>query len=332
MNESFQPLLTAVELALTNQQDEFSHAGWALRRIYGGMNGIIYRAENRLDEQVFAVKIRRRDERNRAGREFAALQTLSMLAQPPAPRPIALYPDLPQFPGDIIISAWVDGLVLDELPGHERDLWGRILAVCARVHSIAPGDAPAIRDAVLPIRSARDVMDEIQRRYTRLPDVQLGDMTKAEMGIWLEIADRYVAQNDCAANRLGLITCDTNPSNMIDSDGRIMIVDWENSGWGDPAFDIADLLVRPNCAGLSPQDRAWVMGHYAEIAGDSRLVERIAIYERLMLLFWLVLTSNGFAPSTVARLPGTRTFSPEHTLRQQRYYLRRLESARDTRI
>ncbi len=149
------------------------------------------------------------------------------------------------------------------------------------------------------------------------------------MGVLLDEFKQHASQKVCVADRLGLIVCDTNPSNMIECDGRIVIVDWESSGWGDPAFDIADLLVRPNCAGLSGEDRMWVMKRYAEIAGgDSYLIERIATYERLMLVFWLILTSGGFAATDVERFPGTRQFSLEETTRQQSDYLHRLDAVR----
>lgn len=324
-----QSLLDTVEQALAQQQDELTHDGWALRRIYGGMNGITYRAENVAEEQLFALKIRKRDERGRAGREFAALQALSALNEPPAPAPVALYIDLPQFPGDVVISSWIEGVVLDELHGGDHDLWERILTACARVHSIKPGDAANLRDAVQRIYSSADLVEELDRRYARLPDGQLGEMTKAEIGDWLALFKEHAAQKGCVADRLYLMICDTNPTNMIDSEGRIVIVDWESSGWGDPAFDIADLLVRPNCASLSESERRWVMERYAEMMDDNGIIERIAIYERLMLVFWLILTSTGFAADT-NRFPGTRTFSLDFTLRQQRYYRERLEAIRET--
>lgn len=329
MNAFMSQLLPLVAQALSGGQDVFTQSGWTLNRVYGGMNGIIYRAESAFHGQSLAVKIRKRDSRNRAEREFAALQALAVLSEPVAPAPVGIYNDLPEFPGDIVIASWVDGVVLNQLAGSDCSLWERILTTCARIHAVKPGDTSVIRDAVVPVRSAQGVIDEIERRYARLPDGQLGEVTKADMGVLLDEFKQHASQKVCVADRLGLIVCDTNPSNMIECDGRIVIVDWESSGWGDPAFDIADLLVRPNCAGLSGEDRMWVMKRYAEIAGgDSYLIERIATYERLMLVFWLILTSGGFAATDVERFPGTRQFSLEETTRQQSDYLHRLDAVR----
>ncbi len=159
MNAFMSQLLPLVAQALSGGQDVFTQSGWTLNRVYGGMNGIIYRAESAFHGQSLAVKIRKRDSRNRAEREFAALQALAVLSEPVAPAPVGIYNDLPEFPGDIVIASWVDGVVLNQLAGSDCSLWERILTTCARIHAVKPGDTSVIRDAVVPVRSAQGVID-----------------------------------------------------------------------------------------------------------------------------------------------------------------------------
>src|SRR5690606_37851670 len=127
---------------------------------------------------------------------------------------------------------------------------------------------------------------EIEKRYARLPEGQLGEITKAGIGELLAEFKARCLKKTQPMQEVGLILCDTNPSNMIEDDGRILIVDWENSGWGDTAFDIADLLVRPECADLPPDMHNWILLRYAELTEAPHMSERILIYEHLMLSFW----------------------------------------------
>lgn len=322
-------LLEVVEQATTQQVDQISHRHWNLRRIYGGMNGITYCADNSLVVgDSLAVKIRKRDERNRALREFSALRALQHLSNPVAPDPISIHTNVEYLPGDVVISSWVEGYVLSDLSDASRTTWERILNTLSSIHSIRPVDAPNLVDAVWPVRSASDVIVEIEKRFMRLPEGQLGEITKAGIGeLFTEFKARRVKSTQ-PVQQVGLILCDTNPSNMIERDGRILIVDWENSGWADTAFDIADLLVRPECADLSPDMHNWILGRYSELMESPDISERILMYEHLMLIFWLILTTNGFTANNVQRFAGARSFTIEETRQQQISYLERIERAR----
>lgn len=327
--QDLEDLLEAVEEALTQEIDQVSHGHWNLRRVYGGMNGITYHAENSLVVgNSLAVKIRKRDERKRALREFSALQALRQLSKPVAPDPISIYSNLAYLPGDVVITSWVEGHVLGDLGDAPHAIWESILNALSRIHSLQPVHAPHLIDAVWPIRSSRDVIEEIEKRYARLPEGQLGEITKAGIGeLFTEVKTRLVKSIQ-PVQHVGLILCDTNPSNMIECDGHILIVDWENSGWADTAFDIADLLVRPECANLSSDMRNWILVRYAELMESPYINERILTYEHLMLIFWLILTTNGFTSGPVQRFAGSRSFTLEETRHQQISYLERIARAR----
>lgn len=322
-------LLEAVEQAVHQTNDSFTYLNWRLTKIYGGMNGLTYRVDDaHLPDHPLAVKLRKRDERHRAQREFSALQALQSLPTPVAPKPISLHLNKDDLPGDVVVAGWIHGEVLGDLGIASLTRWESILVTMSAVHTLQPADAPNLVDAVLPIRSIHDVIAEIEKRWARLPDGQLGEITKAEIGGLVEEFKAHSMQQSHQPSQIGLIICDTNPSNMIDHNGQIFIVDWENSGWADPAFDVADLLVRPQCADLTSDTRSWVLNRYAELMRSPAIPERILAYERLMLIFWLILTSNGFAVDNVQRLAGARSFTLEQTTRQQISYLQRIERAR----
>lgn len=315
-------------LAFGTQQeihDEFSYQNWDFTQIFGGMNGITYRAENKSSGEVLAVKMRKRDARQRALREFSALEVVQALNYPIAPKPISLHTDTPHLSGDVIISSWVDGVVLGDLSQTSISVWQKILDTLTTMHSITPQHAPLLKDATLAIQSPDDVIAEIDRRFAKLPDGQLGAITKDDIG---KIFTDFKANRDKSIvpiSDLRLILCDTNPSNMIHTADSIVIVDWENSGWGDPTFDIADLLVRPECDKLTDQTRQFILSYYAEKMQSQTSITHILEYEKLMLVFWLILTSNGFANNQPKRLSGTRTFTLAQTTQQQSDYLRRIE-------
>lgn len=60
-------------------------------------------------------------------------------------------------------------------------------------------------------------------------------------------------------SQLTLCRVDPNLRNFVRRPDGWLSVDWENSGWGDPAFEIADLLAHPTCLVVTGERRRWVM-------------------------------------------------------------------------
>src|SRR5262245_19297074 len=65
-------------------------------------------------------------------------------------------------------------------------------------------------------------------------------------------------------------------------------VDWENSGWGDPAFEIADLIAHPAYEHVAWDRWEQLVGAYAERRGDRSAGVRIRAYYTMMLVWWVV--------------------------------------------
>jgi thiamine kinase-like enzyme len=85
---------------------------------------------------------------------------------------------------------------------------------------------------------------------------------------------------------LALCRVDPNIRNFIRRPGDWASVDWENSGWGDPAFEIADLITHPSYAAVSPKRWDWLIAAYCAARDDSGAEWRIRVYTMLMLAWW----------------------------------------------
>jgi len=68
----------------------------------------------------------------------------------------------------------------------------------------------------------------------------------------------------------------------------VISVDWENSGWGDPVFEVGDLLAHPTYVQVSEERRRWVVDASAALKGDTTLRERIWTYHVLTTVGWAV--------------------------------------------
>src|ERR1043165_1862994 len=87
--------------------DESCH-GWQVTCIEGGANNLLYRATSAADD--LAIKFCIRDERDRAGREFASLTTLQEAGLDLAPIPLLL--DRERYSQPVMVQTWLEGEVL----------------------------------------------------------------------------------------------------------------------------------------------------------------------------------------------------------------------------
>jgi hypothetical protein len=80
---------------------------------------------------------------------------------------------------------------------------------------------------------------------------------------------------------------DNNTLNFIRRPGRWASVDWENAGWGDPAFDIADWMTHAAYLDVSPERWDWVVEEYSSLVDDVTVVQRIWTYYKILLVWWV---------------------------------------------
>jgi aminoglycoside phosphotransferase (APT) family kinase protein len=274
--EALTPLLH--QLAAHPPEVEDTWQGWNLQRVHGGQNGLVYRAERGSDN--LAIKFTPRDERDRAGREYASLSLLHEVRPDLAPQPLLLERTLPL---PAVVQTWLEGEVHAAPPADEPE-WQALLEHLLRVHQVAPGEsARSLQRGVVCVTSAQEGLARLDLELSRTPvgkhprEVlelrrRLGDLSFL---VWQEVS-------------LGLCRVDPNTLNFIRRPIRWASVDWENSGWGDPAFDLADLTAHPAYTGDYGHSTPWmwVLDTYSALQTGEEFRERTRIYHLLSLAWW----------------------------------------------
>lgn len=285
---------------------------WHIQLAARGMNGLVFHATH-ADGRDYAVKVTRRDPRQRAIREFTALTTLHRTGI--APRPIACHPEIPDLPdSSITVTEWLDAMPFDPpdtLTGHRR-----IQHTLTVAHHIAPDATPtAIMPAALYVQHPVDLLEDLERRYAALPH------DYPHLRTLINRAEHFSPSHWDTPPRLGLIQCEAWPANALDTGEHLYLVDWENSGWGDPAFEIADMAAKPRFGSdLTEAEFQTLACDHAERLHDPTLPDRAMHYRRLMVIWWAIrLTTYRDAPDQ--RVAGVVKPNTDYLETMQTHYL-----------
>ena len=111
-------------------------------------------------------------------------------------------------------------------------------------------------------------------------------------------------------------------------DGRLGLVDWEDSGLRDPACEVADLLTHANQEDLLDEE-GWrpFMDRYLPVhqAADAAFAERLHSYQAIFPIFWLALLLNaGVGRAQTGALSGWQINEIPANERLRRYLARAL--------
>lgn len=251
---------------------------WDVVPVHGGANNRLYRVSS--SAGCFAVKFTIRDERDRARTEFQALRAAEEAGIDVAPRPILLQAER-ECP--VVVQTWVDGTPMSAPPETDAG-WDRLLNHYCRVHSVTPESSTIQMRKAFGASSVAEGRDLVAGQLQRVP-------VAAQPQSLRDLLKRFDQAGFPEWNRapVTLARIDPNVSNFIESsDGVLRSVDWESSGWGDPAFDMADLMTHPKYSGV-PADRwSWLTARYEQLSGDGAAGGRIWSYYRIMLTWWAV--------------------------------------------
>jgi thiamine kinase-like enzyme len=250
---------------------------WRIESVSGGANNRLYHATS--GEADLAIKFTIRDARDRAGREHRALATLAEAGLSIAPRPFFL--ETSRYPLPVIAQEWVAGDVLDGPPSDDAG-WQALIAHYATIHTLTP------RVVSREFPSAVLTMDSADAGRRRIDDQMRAIPPSAQPARLRALVDGVAAATLPAwqAPPLALCRCDPTPLNFLRTEAGLVSVDWENSGWGDPAFEIADLLAHPAYIALDPVRQDDVIVGYASAHDDPRFADRARAYYHLMLVWW----------------------------------------------
>jgi aminoglycoside phosphotransferase (APT) family kinase protein len=277
MDQSLAPLLAYLD----REQPDVTHrwGGWTIQSIAGGANNRLYRATGEAAD--LAVKWTLRDERDRAGREYAALTLLEHAGVNLAPRAVALERDRYRQP--VVVQTWLDGEVLSGPPQRD-DEWQALIAHLAAVHRATAGEpSQFLPAAVTTATSGAEGKALVAQHLARLP----AEARPAPLRRLLARFESWVPPIWPPAP-YALCRTDANWRNVLRRSGQWASVDWENSGRGDPAFDIADMLTHPAYAAVPPERWPWVVATYSAAAGDPGVSQRVRVYELVLQVWWAV--------------------------------------------
>jgi len=106
------------------------------------------------------------------------------------------------------------------------------------------------------------------------------------------------AIDELSAAEPALCFCKADPrfANVIQRpDGRLGLIDWEDSGLRDPARDLADVMTHPNQEDLLSLEE-WQAFAQPYLSGrsavDAGLARRAHLYQALFPIFWLTVIMN----------------------------------------
>jgi aminoglycoside phosphotransferase (APT) family kinase protein len=243
------------------------------------------------------------DERRRAWREWTALDRMRRAGLRLAPEPVAYLPDGP-LPQPVVVYRWAEGAPLRSQILRARDLADLISALSAIHRSPPLPDAPPLGAFHQPPENAaylaeiRENVDRVQTwaRQRRegaggLPDwaADLPQLAPA-IGETAHLAEERVRRSGIsgAYPQPALIRVDGNLDNILcDENRQLTFVDWEYSGAGDPAYDLAELRWHP---GASHLPAAWwdeALDSYAPPIKDVEFSKRLALYNQLLPIWWV---------------------------------------------
>ena len=254
---------------------------WSISRATGSLNNRIYRAT--ASSADLAIKLTLRDQYQRATREYHSLRVLERAGLPVGPRALLLEQD--GYATPVVVLTWEEGVPCTEPPATDDD-WRSFVELFAAIHTVTPERVPAdLPSAVLMARSAEE-----GRACMR---TQLGYVPKADRPFEAcDLLARLEAQPfpSWSPPPVSLCQADGNMRNLLQRPGGWAAVDWEYSGWGDPAFEFASVMAHVAYLDVSPERWTWVRDLYVSLLPASQratTTERIAVYTPLMYGFWV---------------------------------------------
>lgn len=271
------PLLE--HLAGADWDGETTWEDWRIRRIAGGRNNLLYRAKGPRGD--LAVKFTVPDECDRAGREYGALTVLRQAGLSIAAQPVLL--DRSSYAQPVVVQSWLDGEVKDHAPETPAE-WHRLLEHLALVHSVTPDLANlALRESRIHACSAEEGKRAVRQQVQHIPQDAQDAPLKALLA---RFEDRVFSE--WPEPPTALCRLDNNITNYVRRSGPWASVDWEYSGWGDPAFDVANLLTHVAYMAVPAWRWEGLAAAYCVLVEDAAALVRIQTYCQILAVWWVL--------------------------------------------
>jgi aminoglycoside phosphotransferase (APT) family kinase protein len=256
-------------------------------------------------------------------REYKALQVLSPLDI--APQPIYYEPSV----GLIVIYEYMEGEMWDRRPLTTGDLH-KLLDVYLEINSVSAKWFS--RGYEHPVQS---IESEFSNQIHNYLDWAIREFESGQRiaEICLKLSESaHSIFTDLYAQEPVLCFCKADPrfANMIKRpNGKLGLVDWEDSGLLDPAKDIADLLTHPNQEDIVnwKEWQSFFVKPYLDARSqvDKSIAYRLQLYLAILPIYWLtVLIKRGLKLAFIEHLADWTINGLSGNERLRRYLARAL--------
>jgi hypothetical protein len=250
--------------------------------------------------QSYACKLCVADERERARREYGALRLLEKAGLDLAPQPVALDESCAVLPFPVAVYRWLSGDSIGPSL-NEPELVALLDGYC-RMHSLWQADSQEadLLEAWFHWFDYEVYLSELHgfmAQYgawlaTTGPD---GQDLSSRLGRLVERCTGALRNSGVEPGRDRVPRClcrvDPNLRNAIwCTDDRLRWVDWEYSGWGDPALDLAELRWHAALMNLDERQHSWLRDNYPRPLHDPQFDARLAVWDQLLAARWPFLT------------------------------------------
>jgi aminoglycoside phosphotransferase (APT) family kinase protein len=270
------PLLD--HLARGEDQPDGRWQDWQIRRIGGGRNNLLYRATGPQGDLVCKFTVL--DGKDRTGREYGALVALREAGLRIAPAPILQ--DRSSYAQPVVVQTWLEGEVSAAPPATEAE-WLKLLQHLALVHRVRPeGTAVYLRWATINACTVKEGRERVREQAARLP----AEVRPTPLQALLRRFEAFGFAEWLSAP-VRLCRLDNNVTNYIRRPGLWASVDWEYSGWGDPAFDVANLITHVAYLEVPASRWGWIAEAYQGLVEDATASQRIGVYCQILVVWWV---------------------------------------------
>jgi len=296
LKKRFHPLFQKIAELQNEDCDSAQGNGFIIQRIWGGANNALYKIET--ENGTLACKLCVDDGRQRAVREFGALSAIQAAKVDIAPRPVFIDESKVILPYPVVIYHWVEGCTL-EVPLSSLQL-ENLLASYHCLHSIKSGAYPALKltawfhwfDFDAYLREIRELAACYAPWLAK--QIPMGASLANRIESCIETCEAFIETSKVSPQKdsipLRLTRVDPNPANAIlGSDGHLRWVDWEYSGWGDPALDIAELRWHAALQPLGEEALHWLRINYKPSFMDPGFGARLRVWDHILAARWPLL-------------------------------------------
>lgn len=253
---------------------------WQVRRVGGSGNNMLYRATG-LGADL-AVKFTIRDARRRAWREMLALTALSQAGLSVAPQ--AFWLDESSYGQPVVVQSWEAGVVTAVPPQTDAE-WEELVRCYVTLHTLTPTQTNlSLPPAVVNFYGRDAAWAQVQQQLAHMPPLAQPETLRRLVDRLYQYHQR---QQPLPDRSLALCRDDANILNFLRRPQGWVSVDWENAGWGDPTFEMADLMLHPAYVQVTGARWRWVAARYAALTGEETAVDRIYAYYPYMLVWWV---------------------------------------------